>query len=169
MWDDPLRGLSLLRVMSSLTTFFNIQPLPFFRYVANASSIFATILSYTSSKSVDPKMGSCLELNEACSSFVTSPVAGSTLIITQIRLSWTLFCSLSLRNLITTFLVKFKKSFGEVFPLECIVWCPITFPNNLSLGTISGSGLKTWFGIFPFLIHVRTFALRDFSETFLPC
>ena len=26
MWEDPLRGLSLLRVMSNLTTLFNIQP-----------------------------------------------------------------------------------------------------------------------------------------------
>ena len=34
MWEDPLRGLSLLRVMSNLTALFNIQPLPFLRYVA---------------------------------------------------------------------------------------------------------------------------------------
>ena len=87
LWEDPLRGFSLLRVMSNLTTFFNIQPLPFLGYVANAFSIFATILPYTSSRSVGPKMGSCLELNEDCSSFVTSPVAGSTLTITLIRLS----------------------------------------------------------------------------------
>ena len=167
MWDDPLRGLSLLKVMSSLTTLFNTQPLPFFRYVANASSILANILSYTSSKSVGPKMISCLELNEACSSFVTSPVTGSTLTITQIR---TLFWGISRRNLITTFLVKFKTSLGEVFPSEWIVWRTITLlSNNLSLGTISGSGLKMWFGIFPFLIHVRTFACRDFSEILLPC
>ena len=42
MWEDALRGLSLLRVISSLTTLFNTQPLPFFRYITNASNIFAT-------------------------------------------------------------------------------------------------------------------------------
>ena len=85
MWEDPLRDLSLLRVIFNLTTLQH-PPAPVLEVRRERFQHLRDHPLVHFFKVRGLKDG-CLELTEACSSLVTSPVAGSTLIIMQIRLS----------------------------------------------------------------------------------